>query len=120
MILRFATILFVLIAFSSCDPFYSLTYMVRNDSQDQLVIKFKDYPDSVVKVDPHTSFKLEYESGVGYAKDRFKTSEYPKWFAEHAMMVCTTSDNKICRQSTNVPWKLSVKGNIGMAELKVE
>lgn len=115
--MRYLTVLFVVVLLSACDPYYELRYTVRNDSAQELQIRFMDRPDSVLRLNPHTVVQVEKFSGVGYAKEVFRRGDFQKWFSENSLILCKEPDSKLCRQSCDHVWNLSVKGNLGHAEL---
>lgn len=109
----------LLLLLVACDPYYELTYRVQNESAGQLVLKFKNYPDSVVRINPHAFVDLKKLDGVGYAREKYRQGDYQKWFEANALVLLIKQDHSMHHLPVDRLWTLSVDKNIGFANLVV-
>lgn len=87
-----------------CDPFYKISYCVKNKTTDTLYVKYKNYPDSLRVIAPGSLCVLQAKQGVGYAKEKYKSREFQNWFSENSILVKKTKENSIKKVSES-EWK---------------
>ena len=99
-------ILFVCICclFYSCDPYYKLQFCVKNQTTDTVYVKYMNFPDSLKVITPGSLCVLKATSGVGYAKEKYKSKEFQTWFSANSILVKKTKENSIKKVSES-KWK---------------
>ena len=93
--MRSLTFILFIIVFSGCDPFYSLSFSAKNETQAPVYIKFKGEPDSTIMVEPQMEFFLNMQHGIGFAKGKYKKGEYQDWFHDNSIIVTIVSENSV-------------------------
>ncbi|MFL5762559.1 MAG: hypothetical protein ACJ77K_01375 [Bacteroidia bacterium] len=94
----------LLISLASCDPYYKLSYCVKNKTKDTVYLKFMNYPDSLCIVKPDSTYFLRTFRGVGYAKEKYKHSGLTKELSANMIMIRKFSDNSMKKVSEST-WK---------------
>ena len=90
--------------FYSCDPYYKLQYCVKNQTTDTVYVKYMNFPDSLRVITPGSLCMLKTTSGVGYAKEKYKSKEFQTWFSANSILVKKTKENSIKKVSES-NWK---------------
>ncbi len=90
--------------FAGCDPYYKIQYCVKNQTSDTVYVKYMNFPDSLKVISPGTLCVLKTNSGVGYAKEKYKNQEFQTWFSTNSILVKKTKENSIKKVSESA-WK---------------
>lgn len=93
--MRSLTLILFIIVFSGCDPFYSLSFSAKNETQAPVYIKFKDEPDSTIKIEPKMEYLFSIQNGVGFAKEKYRKGTFQDWFHDNSMIVTIVSENSV-------------------------
>jgi hypothetical protein len=88
----------------ACDPYYRMSYSVKNKTADTVYVKFKNYPDSLCVVKPGSGYVLKTQRGVGFGKEKYRSKEFQDWFSENAFMVRKFPDNSM-KKVNDASWK---------------
>lgn len=94
----------ICLLFYSCDPYYKLQYCVKNQTTDTVYVKYMNFPDSLKVITPGSLCVLKATSGVGYAKEKYKSKEFQTWFSANSILVKKTNENSIKKVSES-SWK---------------
>jgi hypothetical protein len=71
---------FILIAilWTSCDPYYSLSFSAKNESKQPVFIKFMDNPDSIIKLEPNREQVFTIQHGGWICKRKIPIGKLSK------------------------------------------
>ena len=94
----------ICVLFYSCDPYYKLHYCVKNQTTDTVYVKYMNFPDSLNVITPGSLCVLKTTSGVGYAKEKYKSKEFQTWFSANSILVKKTKENSI-KKIAESNWK---------------
>lgn len=96
--------LFFIFMLTACDPLYELSYSVKNQTDKTAFIKFKDYPDSLMTIQPGATQLLATRRGIGFAREKYKSGEYQDWFFSNAIALSLQNDSTVRKLNTS-HWK---------------
>ncbi|MCC6838334.1 MAG: hypothetical protein IT234_07340 [Bacteroidia bacterium] len=78
-----------------CDPYYSLSFSAKNDTDKPVFIKFKGEPDSTIQIAPSMEYLFNIQHGIGFAKEKYRKGTYQDWFHDNSMIVTIVSENAV-------------------------
>jgi len=94
----------LILFFSSCDPLYHLSYSLKNETGKVVYVKFKNYPDSLLTIPPNAVAPLVTKTGVGFAREKYKSGEYQDWLFSNAIILSKENDSTVKKVKTT-KWK---------------
>gem|GEM_PF-6855750 len=102
--MRLICFIFIAFLWTSCDPYYSLSFSAKNDSKQPVFIKFMNNPDSIIKLEPNMEQVFTVQHGVGFAKEKYRLGNYQNWFHDNSMTLKIISDSTV-KKVHKAEWK---------------
>ena len=116
--MKYLAVLFMCALLFGCDPYYKISYCVKNKTTDTVYVKYKSYPDSLKIIAPDSLCVLKSQRGIGFAKDVYKNETFQKWFLENSILIKKTKENSL-KKVSETKWKYEGHRIVGSGVLYV-